>query len=80
MGVHSNIDFDKWPKQGAYLNEPCRVVFNYDTSHSLFGKIIRDDAEEPGRMIIQLDDGRIVLSTECQWQPLSLAVPSRRAV
>jgi len=44
------------------------VCFDYDTSRTLLGLVVRDDAEEPGRMIIKLEDGRHVLSTECQYQ------------
>lgn len=64
------ISFDRFPKQGEYKNRRVRVCFNYDTTAQIEGTAIRDDAEEPGRMIIQLDDGRVVLSTECQWQPI----------
>ncbi len=64
------ISFDRFPKQGDYKNRRVRVCFNYDTTAQIEGTVIRDDAEEPGRMIIQLGDGRVVLSTECQWQPI----------
>ena len=50
------------------------MCFNYDTSACIFGEVIRDDAEAPGVMIIRLDDSRYVLSTECQWQPVSSKV------
>lgn len=73
MGRYPNITAEKFPKQGSYLNQPCRVIFHYG-GPELLGKVVRDDAEEPGRLIIQLNDGRFVLATECQWQPLSLAV------
>lgn len=64
------IDFDSFPQQGAYKGTRVRVCFHYDASRTIEGTVLRDDTEEPGRMIIQLDDGRVVLSTECQWQPL----------
>jgi hypothetical protein len=67
MGAHQNIAIDKFPKQGRELNRRVRVCFNYDTSRQVGGVVVRDDSEEPGRMIIRLDDGRFVLSTECQW-------------
>lgn len=73
MGTHPNISHEKFPKQGSYLGQPCKVLFNY-SEPALLGKCIRDDAEEPFHTIIQLDDGRVVLTTECQWQPMSLAV------
>lgn len=69
MSVETNIGADRWPKQGAFLGRRCKVVFDYDTSRQFSGRIVRDDAESPGRLIIQLDNGRFVLSTECQYSP-----------
>lgn len=71
MGVKDNIDYDKFPRQGVWLGRRTRVCFNYDTSRTILGTIVRDDAEEPGRAIIALDDGRYVLTTECQHSPES---------
>jgi hypothetical protein len=79
MGVVANISHDKFPKQGSYANQPVSVCFHYDTSKTIRGKIVRDDSEAPYVMIIALDDGRFVLATECQYQPLSLAVPAGAA-
>lgn len=70
MGIHPNVGFDKFPEQGQYKGKRCRVCFNYDSSRELYGVIIRDDNEEPGRLIIWLDDGRVVLATECMYSPL----------
>ncbi|PYD05931.1 hypothetical protein DND90_21580 [Pseudomonas syringae pv. maculicola] len=70
MGCVSSVSATTFPKQGAYAGSRVRVCFNYETSASVFGVIVRDDAEAPGVMIIRLDDSRHVLSTECQWQPL----------
>lgn len=67
MGVHRNMDYDKFPKQGDFLNKRCRVCFNYNTSKIVKGIIVRDDIEEPLITIIRLDDGRYVLATECQY-------------
>jgi hypothetical protein len=64
MGLISLTNF---PKQGAWLGMRVEVCFNYDVSKTIFGTIVRDDTEEPGRMIIKLDDNRFVLSTECQY-------------
>lgn len=44
------------------------MCFGYDTSNTLLGLVVRDDEEASGRMIIKLDDGRHLLSTECQYQ------------
>ena len=69
MGDHANIDKTKFPKQGAYKDSRVRVCFHYDSNAVVGGVVVRDDAEEPGQMIIKLDDGRHVLSTECMWSP-----------
>ena len=66
MGVHANIDRTKFPKQGDWLHKRATVCFNYDTSQTIEGTFVRDDKEEPGISIIRLDDGRYVLTTECQ--------------
>lgn len=67
MGAHSNIGYDKFPKQGDLSGKEVKVYFNFDTSRIITGTVIRDDAEEPGLMLIQLSDGRVVRSTECQY-------------
>lgn len=56
-----------FPKQGDFLYRRVKVCFDYDTSQTWEGRIVRDDCEPPGRLIIALDDGRYVLSTECQY-------------
>lgn len=67
MGVHRNIGYGKFPKQGGRLGQMVNVCFNYNTTDTMKGKIIRDDIEEPFRTIIQLEDNRIVDATECQY-------------
>lgn len=69
MGVHDNIAIDKYPKQGPWLGEWVEVCFHYDADNTIKGRIVREDAEAPGVMIFQLEDGRYVLSTECQYRP-----------
>lgn len=69
MGVHNNITADTFPKQGWLKGRRCEVCFHYDTSKIVLGTIVRDDAEEPGETIIQLDDGRFVRGTECHYSP-----------
>jgi len=73
MGVHRNIGADKFPRQGELRG--CSVIFNYDTGRKFRGEVVREDLEEPYLTIIRLEDGRFVLTTECQWQPDSLALP-----
>ncbi len=58
------------PKQGRYVGYRTKVCFNYDTSRTLRGTILRDDVTEPGHTVILLDDGRVVMGTECQYSPL----------
>lgn len=42
----------------------------FDYREPIYGGVMeRDDSEEPFRGIIRLDDGRHILTTECQWQP-----------
>lgn len=73
MGCVKNISFDKFPKQSdKNSNYPClgkrvKVCYHYDTSKVHFGTIVRDDIEEPYETIIQLDNGRFLRSTECQY-------------
>ena len=69
MGAVGNITMRGFPRQGSYLGKRVRVCFHYDTADWTSGTVVRDDAEEPGRTIIRLDDGRYVLATECQYTP-----------
>ncbi|WP_193062998.1 hypothetical protein [Oceanobacillus oncorhynchi] len=66
MGVMQNISVDSFPRQGDYLYKRAKVCFNYDTSETINGTIIRDDREHPFLTLIRLDNGRIILSSECQ--------------
>ena len=69
MGIEKNVGFDEFPKQGSHLGKQVEVCFNYDTSKTLAGKIVRDDADEPYRTIIELENGKYVLATECTYSP-----------
>ena len=68
MGVHPNIDYNKFPKQGDWLHKRTQVLFNYGGT-GVMGTIIRDDYEHLFTTLILLDDGRVVNTTECQYQP-----------
>ena len=70
MGVKANITATEFPKQGALAGKRVAVCFRHDTSRVVEGVVLRDDADEPHRRIIHLDDGRVVLDTECQFTPL----------
>lgn len=63
------MNFDKWPEQGSFIGRRVEVCFSYDTNKTLFGKVVRDDAE--GVTVIALDDGRYVLGSECQYSPVT---------
>lgn len=76
MGCVNKISDNTFPKQGDYLGKRCRVIFHYGHHGPVehMGTIIRDDMERPHPdkeplTIIQLDDGRVVMSTECQYAP-----------
>ena len=69
MGVVQNVGFCEFPKQGVDLGTRVSVLFRYDTDNKIGGTCVRDDIEEPFRTIFQLDDGRYVLATECQYAP-----------
>jgi len=68
MGNHINITGDKFPKQ--YPHVRVNVMFHYDTRTACMGSIVRDDKEAPYVSIIKLDEGRHVLTTECQYSPV----------
>lgn len=71
MGVHKNVapTEGRFPKQTDQVGGRTKVCFNYDTSRLIMGTIMRDDLEDPYLTIIQLDDGPLVLGTECQYTP-----------
>lgn len=67
MGCVDTVKHDSFPKQGEWLHKRVKVFFHYETEHIKLGTIVRDDTEEPFRTIFRLDDGRYVLSSECQY-------------
>lgn len=72
MGIQANVSGDRYPEQGAMLKKRVNVCFNYKPDETFPAVCIRDDMEEPFRTIFMLEDGRVVLATECQYQPLPL--------
>jgi hypothetical protein len=68
MGVHKNITFTKFPAQSNDLGRRVRVCYHYEVEKAHEGVIVRDDVEDPGIMLIRLDNGRHVLAAECQYQ------------
>lgn len=71
MGQHPNIDYNKFPVQGKYLGKRVKVSFNYSQKVER-GTIIRDDIDNPFLTLIQLDNGGVVSSKECQYTPLDV--------
>lgn len=67
MGNDPNISADKFPEQDALLGQKVEVCFHYDTSNTLHGLIVRSDRQAPYVTIIQLNNGRYILATECQY-------------
>lgn len=66
MGCVSTIGHDRFPRQGDWVGKRVEVTFHYDARTTVGGVFVRDDRESPGVGIILLDDGRYVLTTECQ--------------
>lgn len=79
MGYTKNITAFNFPKQSEDINKRCKVLFHYQDPE-VYGTIIRSDSEDPWQTIIQLDDGRIILATECQYSPEhpNFPVPPKR--
>ena len=72
MGCHKNININRFPMQGSNLGKNVEVCFNYDTSEMLKGIIVRDDREDPGITIIEVEYEkpyckRYIKATECQF-------------
>jgi hypothetical protein len=70
MGYVANLTKSNFPQQGDFFGQRVRVYFHYDTLAMFLGTIVRDDMESPWRTIIELDNGRVVLGTECQYSPV----------
>jgi hypothetical protein len=70
LGTVQTITASTFPKQSDWQGKQVKVVFHHDTSKQIEGVLLRDDLEEPFRTVIHLDDGRVVLGTECQYQPM----------
>lgn len=67
MGCINNITKFKFPNQSQFIGMKVDVCFHYDIKNNVRGLLVRDDREEPFVGIIKLDNGRYVLTTECQY-------------
>lgn len=77
MGIEKKIDIKSFPKQYSVaesstggIGRKVEVCFHYKADKTIQGVIIRDDKELPYRTLIRLYDGRVILSTECQYRVL----------
>lgn len=77
MGNVAEIDHERFPEQDR-VGWRVQVIFHKNDAHSLEGECVRDDVAEPFVTILRLDDGRHVLSTECQYRFLTSAAGERR--
>ena len=61
----NSSDGNPLPRQGGFLGRRVRVAV--DAADKLIGgTVVRDDAEPPGLVVVELDDGRRVSAAECQ--------------
>ena len=70
MTTRQRIDSEHFPKQGTHLNRLVEVTFNREAGWeqwTIGGKIVRDDVEGEYLTIILLDDGRVIMGTECTY-------------
>ena len=64
----SEDKINSWlPKQGTWLGRVVDVCWDYDTSNTMRGLIVREDEDSPGLMIIKLNNGDYITSKECQY-------------
>ena len=68
MGAVDTITHNRFPKQTLYVGRRVTVYFHHDLDHPFSGTIVRDDVDRPLRTIIRLDNGRVVLTDECQFR------------
>jgi hypothetical protein len=57
------------PDQTSQVGQRVRVMF-HEERPELHGAIVRNDANGNLVTVIRLDDGRHVLGTECEFQPI----------
>jgi hypothetical protein len=68
MGSSPHIDAEKYPEQSYTVGHRVTVFFGDLMNAVQFsGTVLRDDKAEPNQTVIRLDDGRIVLGTECNF-------------
>lgn len=67
MGCVNYINYTFYPEQATDLGRKVKVCYYFDSSKVHYGTIIRSDVSEPYLTIIKLDNGRVLLASECQY-------------
>jgi hypothetical protein len=69
MSRYKYIGKGKYPSQNSDLHHKTVVVMlEYDSREPLRGEVLRADDAAPHEVVIKLDDGRIVLGSECTFK------------
>ncbi len=68
MTIEKKVELGEFPKQGDWLGRRVEVCPHSDNPRIFYGNIVREDAETPYKTIIQLDNGKYILSTECLYE------------
>ncbi|MFQ3260541.1 hypothetical protein [Reinekea sp.] len=69
MSRFKYLGVDKYPDQdNTLLNKKVVVMLGYDSKRPQRGRVLRADASAPSEVVIQLDDKRIVLGSECSFK------------
>ncbi len=69
MSRYKYLGVDHFPKQDpALLDKKVVVMLSFDSKRPQRGRIIRADAEPPNEVVIQMDNNRVVLGSECSYK------------
>lgn len=69
MSRFKYLGVDTYPDQDAsILNRKVVVMLGFESKRPLRGTVLRADAIPPNEVVIQLDDQRIVLGSECSYK------------
>lgn len=69
MSRYKYLGVDHFPKQDpALIDKKVVVMLSFNSKRPQRGRVIRADIEAPNVVVIQLDDSRIVLGSECSYK------------
>jgi hypothetical protein len=69
MSRFKYLGVDKYPDQDpAFINKKVVVMLGFESKRPARGTVIRADAMPPNEVVIQLDDKRVVLGSECSFK------------